>query len=113
MGSVKVAFLLLAGGYFLGQIPQSGTYTVSGQEGHSFWQEGSISQSGTKTDEININTADASLLQTLSGIGAVRAQAIVDDRRENGAYSDIEDLLRVPEIGQSTLNDIKNYITVG
>ena len=110
---LAVAFLLLAGGFFLGSAAKEGTYTVNGQGNLAFWDgEGSI-QNGIYAGKININTAGVELLQTLPGIGEVRAQAIVDDRRENGVYSDVEDLMRVPGIGQGTLDDIKNYITVG
>lgn len=61
---------------------------------------------------ININTADAGLLQTLPGIGAVTAERIVRYRQENGPFSDIEELLEVPGIGESTLEGLRGKITV-
>jgi competence ComEA-like helix-hairpin-helix protein len=52
-------------------------------------------------------------LETLPGIGPVRAQAILDDRQANGPFSVPEDLVRVSGIGEGTLEKLLDYITVG
>ncbi len=62
---------------------------------------------------ININTADAALLETLPGIGPTTAQKIVDYREENGPFTRVEDLLKIPGIGPTTLEEIRGLITVG
>ncbi len=62
--------------------------------------------------KIDVNRAEAWLLEALPGIGETRAQAIVDHRNENGPFKRIEDLLRVKGIGEGTFNKIKDYITV-
>ena len=62
--------------------------------------------------KIDINRAEAWLLEALPGIGPARAQAIVDYRNENGPFKRIEDLLQVEGIGEGTFNKIKDYITV-
>ena len=62
--------------------------------------------------KIDINRAEAWLLEALPGIGETRAQAIVDYRNENGPFKRIEDLLRVKGIGEGTFDQIKDYITV-
>ena len=62
---------------------------------------------------ININTADKAALMTLNGIGEVKAQAIIDYRRENGSFTSVNELLRVSGIGEKTLEKIRPYITVG
>lgn len=59
---------------------------------------------------ININTATADELQTLSGIGEVRAKAIVEYRTQNGNFSKIEDIKNVSGIGDATFNNIKSQI---
>ena len=82
-----------------------GDYTVSVQE---------------KTDEItaptrvlvNINTADAEELETLTGIGPALAQAIVDYRAEHGAFRSAEDLLLVKGIGEAKLEGFRAEITL-
>ncbi len=69
------------------------------------------SQGGSnKSGLININTATAEDLQTLSGIGEVRAKAIVEYRTQNGSFSKIEDIKNVSGIGDATFNNIKSQI---
>lgn len=82
-----------------------GDYTVSVQE---------------KTDEItaptrvlvNVNTATAEELETLTGIGPSLAQAIVDYRAEHGAFRSAEDLLLVKGIGEAKLEGFRAEITL-
>ena len=67
----------------------------------------------TKTDEpVNINTATKEELQTISGIGEGKAQAIIDYREEFGNFNTIEDILNVSGIGESVYEKIKDHITV-
>lgn len=61
---------------------------------------------------INVNTAGAVELESLPGIGPAKAQAIVDQRRRNGPFRTIDDLLDVPGIGPGTLERIRGLITV-
>jgi competence protein ComEA len=61
---------------------------------------------------IDLNTAPASALETLPGIGAVRAQAIVDDRTQNGPFRSPQDITRVSGIGPITYEKIQHLITV-
>jgi hypothetical protein len=51
---------------------------------------------------IDPNTADASALEALPGVGASRAEAIVAGRAD-GAYRSLADLDRIPGIGPVTL----------
>lgn len=61
-------------------------------------------QAGETIAAININTADAEALQDgLIGIGAVKAQAIVDHREAHGPFASVDELLEVKGIGASTL----------
>lgn len=61
---------------------------------------------------ININTADATLLDTLPGIGPSKATAIIEYRNANGPFARIEDIQNVSGIGPSTYADIAPLITV-
>jgi competence protein ComEA len=64
------------------------------------------------TDLININTADLSDLETLSGIGPVIASRIIAYRDQNGPFLDIVDIQKVSGIGPATFEKIKDYITI-
>lgn len=61
---------------------------------------------------VNINTASAAELQTLSGIGPSMAQSIIDERTKNGAFASVDDLMRVSGIGEKKLAKIKDCICV-
>ena len=61
---------------------------------------------------VNVNTATQAELQTLEGIGPVRAKAIIDYRTKNGPFKSIDDLLKVPGIGENTLSSIRKDLTL-
>ena len=63
--------------------------------------------------QININTADEEMLQTLPGIGPVLAGQIVEKRKTYGEFRIPEELISVPGIGHGKLEQILDYITVG
>ncbi len=62
--------------------------------------------------KVNINRAEAWLLEALPGIGETRAQAIVDYRRQEGLFHNINELTKVEGIGITTYEKIKDLITV-
>lgn len=65
------------------------------------------------TEKININTATAVELDSLPGIGPVKAQVIVDYRNINGLFLNIEAIKNVSGVGDATFNNFKDLITVG
>lgn len=75
--------------------------------------ETSGANSETADKKININTADATALQTLLGIGNVKAQAIMSYRLEHGSFQTLEDLKKVAGIGEATFTNVKELITIG
>jgi competence protein ComEA len=70
--------------------------------------------SGTSgaTGLVNVNSATNAELETLPGIGEVIAQAIVDHRTENGPFTSVEQLVDVSGIGDATLENIRELVTV-
>lgn len=67
---------------------------------------------GPATAKINLNTATAEQLDTLPGVGPVTAQSILSWRTENGRFSSVEDLLEVKGIGDATLAELRELVTV-
>lgn len=67
---------------------------------------------GSSSELVNINTASATELQALSGIGPSMAQSIIDERTKNGAFASVDDLMRVSGIGEKKLAKIKDCICV-
>ncbi len=61
---------------------------------------------------VNINTATVTELTTVSGIGASRAQAIVDYRERNGRFGSIDDIKKVDGIKDGLFSKIKDKITI-
>ncbi|MBQ9058817.1 MAG: ComEA family DNA-binding protein [Atopobiaceae bacterium] len=61
---------------------------------------------------VDINHADSTTLQTLPGIGPSTAQAIIEDRQNNGPFNSIEDIMRVSGIGEKKFDRIQGLICV-
>lgn len=63
---------------------------------------------------VNINTATAQELETaIKGIGPKKAAEVIKYRTEHGPFKTVEDLLKVPGIGEKTLQNNKDKLTVG
>ena len=62
--------------------------------------------------KIDLNRAEAWLLEALPEIGEALAQAIIDYRQQNGPFSNINELTNVEGIGTATYEKIKLLITV-
>jgi len=62
--------------------------------------------------KINLNRAEAWLLEALPGIGETIAQAIIDYRQQNGPFRHISEIIKVKGIGTATYEKIKHLITV-
>ncbi len=62
--------------------------------------------------KVSINSASKDELQTISGIGESKANAIIKYREENGPFKSIDDIKNVSGIGESLFEKIKEYIEV-
>ena len=62
--------------------------------------------------KIDLNRAEAWLLEALPEIGESRAQAIIDYRQQNEPFKNINELTKVEGIGTATYEKIKHLIAV-
>ncbi len=62
---------------------------------------------------VNVNTASVAELEGLKGIGAAKAQAIVEHRDKNGQFQSVDDLKLVRGIGDKMLEQLRPQVTVG
>ena len=63
--------------------------------------------------KVNINTASAEELQTIPGIGAAKAAAIIEYREVQGEFKSTEEIQNVPGIKGKTFEKIQPYLTAG
>ncbi|HET7615779.1 MAG TPA: ComEA family DNA-binding protein, partial [Bacillales bacterium] len=76
-------------------------------------QVGTTDPGTAKADgKVAVNTAGVSELETLPGVGQVKAEAIVAYRKKNGPFKKMSDLLNIPGIGEKSLEALKKHITL-
>lgn len=80
---------------------------TEGEDGGNLEQKESVQGDS----RINLNTADAGQLSTLSGIGKSKAEAIIAYREEHGGFTSIEELMNVEGIKEGTFSKIKDKIS--
>lgn len=61
---------------------------------------------------VNLNTATQAELESLEGVGPVKAQAIVDYRKKNGGFKSVDELEKVDGIGAATLENVRKNVSV-
>ena len=80
------------------------------------WRGGSAQPWGTApagpAPLVDLNTASATDLEALPGIGPTTAEAIVDHRERNGPFRAVDDLLDVRGIGDAKLEQLRDRVTV-
>ncbi len=62
--------------------------------------------------KININTADEATLTSLNGIGPAKAKEIIDYRQKNGPFKTVDDLVKVKGIGDKTVSQLRDQLSV-
>ena len=72
----------------------------------------SVSSKNNNNSKVNINTANQTELETLPGIGTATALKIINYRKENGKFKNVEDIKNVKGIGDSKFNNIKDLIII-
>ena len=69
--------------------------------------------SATAPQKVNLNRAEAWLLEALPGVGEVTAAHIIAYRIEHGSFRNISELTGIEGIGPATYENIKDLVTVG
>ncbi|NJD89654.1 MAG: helix-hairpin-helix domain-containing protein, partial [Betaproteobacteria bacterium] len=71
-----------------------------------------LAYAGIALAAVNINSATKEQLESLDGIGPVKAQAIIDYRKKNGPFKSLEDVKKVDGIGDATFDKIRKDISL-
>lgn len=92
------------------------TYSGTGEEintnTYNYVESVYSSSSVSTSAKININTANANMLQTLTGIGPVLSERIIEYRNQNGLFGVIDDIKDVSGIAEKKFEGIKDLICV-
>lgn len=73
---------------------------------------GTVNESSSKSQKVNLNKASIEELKTLNGIGDSKAASIISYREEQGYFQKIEDIKNVSGIGEATFEKLKDEIEV-
>lgn len=96
---------------------QDGEQIIVADTSQFLRQSEQLPQSSTGSSQeyqgkVNLNTADETQLQTISGIGPSKAKKIIAYREANGPFKSVDDLKNVSGIGEKTLESIRDQICV-
>ena len=84
---------------------------VKTEPGVGIIQEG-INTTSKKDSKVNINTANKEKLATLPGIGEGTAEKIIEYRSKTGKFKAIDEIKKIPGIGESKFKSLKDKITI-
>ena len=84
---------------------------VQTEPGVGIIQEG-INTTSKKDSKVNINIANKEKLATLPGIGEGTAEKIIEYRSKAGKFKAIDEIKKIPGIGESKFKSLKDKITI-
>ena len=92
--------------------PGGGAGAGAGAGGSGSGADGAGGGAGAAAQVVDLNTADATALETLPGIGPALAERILAWRDEHGGFRSVEDLLEVSGIGEGRFAELRDRVTV-
>ncbi|WIE62914.1 helix-hairpin-helix domain-containing protein [Curtobacterium sp. MCLR17_032] len=92
--------------------PGGGAGAGAGAGGSGSGADGAGGGAGAAAQVVDLNTADATALETLPGIGPALAERILAWRDEHGGFRSVEDLLEVSGIGEGRFAELQDRVTV-
>lgn len=68
---------------------------------------------GSAFAAIDLNTATQAQLESVNGIGPVKAKAIIEYRARNAPFKSVDDLANVKGFGKKTVDNVRPEVSVG
>lgn len=109
---LALIFLALTVGWQLGTRRRAPAFSVT-TAAQARAAERALPASGGENAMVDLNTAGAEELKTLSGIGDALAARIIAYREENGPFGSIEEIKKVNGVGDKTYEANRERLTVG
>lgn len=107
------AFVLFFAGWFARDVGQGGYYKVTADAPFPAEATSVPTKAVFVPDTlVDLNAASLDDLTGLPGIGAAKAQAILDYRTQHGPFTRIEDVMNVKGIGEGIFQQLEPYVTV-
>lgn len=88
------------------------TEQVAGADSQNTDNSKQMTAKQSVTGKININTASATELDTLAGVGPVTAKNIIDYRTQHGSFKTIDELDKVKGIGKKTIDKFRDKVSL-
>jgi competence protein ComEA len=69
--------------------------------------------SGSLYAAVDLNSASVEELQAVKGIGASKAEAIIQHRKQHGPFKSVDELDQVKGFGKKSVERLRSELTVG
>ena len=112
LGALNLARLLADGEQLYVPAPGETPPVTAGGTGSPAGSGGGVGGVGGGAGLVNLNTADATALETLPGIGPALAQRITEYRQQHGSFKTVDQLDEVSGIGPALLEKLRSKVTV-
>ncbi|MCP1494052.1 competence protein ComEA [Peribacillus frigoritolerans] len=108
----KVNFAQIIEDQMVIYVPEIGEEDKGNLENIQVGTSGDAVTKGTSGGLVNLNTATKEDLQTLTGIGPSKADAILEYRETVGKFKEVDELKQVTGIGDKTFERLRDSISV-